>query len=321
MNSLETRNDSEKYSMKKNDLEALAIKFSFCNKLPKETNFNNYKSRKYFKHSKQDSLGTTLNSVSTIRINYGTLRSSINMDYENENHVKLNIPKNMMNPFSHSTSSSYSQYQGQTNIQAHSKLNQKTTIPPLKLPISETPNLFSSFRSNANCLSHRPKTTAFKIPAVVVSEDDEVNADSDDYKEENKTDISFENIINKTADFKTEDNNLSKVDNIYENANMTTNTGSFIRDKFNNTSSFLNDRSNISNLTDIQQPKEQEFNNYENLYIVNNIYTELTSMLENKNYQYNKLVVKWFDNTSNNSNDSNSCLNNNLYMIDVMFII
>jgi len=73
------------------ELESLAIKFS--NKIPKETNFNNIRSNKYFgkKNLMIDNEKGTLRSIATIKINYGTLRS--NSEIVNENNIRLSIPK------------------------------------------------------------------------------------------------------------------------------------------------------------------------------------------------------------------------------------
>ena len=70
------------------DLEVLALKFA--NKAPKETNFNNTRTNKYFKNHKDEK--GTLRSIETIKINYGTLKSH-ESEIVNENNIRLSIDK------------------------------------------------------------------------------------------------------------------------------------------------------------------------------------------------------------------------------------
>jgi len=78
------------------ELESIALKFA--SKAPRETNFNNTRTNKYFGNKKDskimDNEKGTLRSIATIKINYGTLKS-ISSDIVNENNIRL-IPK--LNP-------------------------------------------------------------------------------------------------------------------------------------------------------------------------------------------------------------------------------
>ena len=157
--------------------------------------------------------------------------------------------------------------------------------------------MFFQFPKGLDLELFKNKKVLTKIPKKIIClEDDYVSAgeassDNNDIDIKNLNIEDLENDANLTV---LSDNIINKTSDVI-NANININESVF-DSKLNNL-----------NITDIN---ENQYKNYENVLNIHNLFIELSSQLEIKNYEYNRCVEKWFELTTNKEiyNIENCCI-------------